>query len=88
MQVEGTPVYRARDVATMVDVDVSTIYRAIRSGELRAYRVGKLLRIPASAIEAYLTRPTATSTTITDQDLVVESTFSPVNEGSEGNGNA
>ena len=77
MQVEGTPVYRAREVAMMVDVDVSTIYRAIRSGELNAYRVGKLLRIPASAIDAYLKRPAvaAASTTVTDQDLV-ESNFS------------
>jgi excisionase family DNA binding protein len=76
MQVEGTPVYRARDVAAMLDVDVSTIYRAIRTGELTAYRVGKLLRIPASAIDAYLQRPAAASTTVTDQDLAAESTFS------------
>jgi excisionase family DNA binding protein len=79
MQVEGTPVYRARDVAAMVDVDVSTIYRAIRTGELNAYRVGKLLRIPASAIDAYLhKRPAAAaaSTTVADPDLAVESKFS------------
>ena len=79
MQVEGIPLYRARDVAAMVDVDVSTIYRAIRTGELTAYRVGKLLRIPASAIDAYLhKRPAAAavSTTVTDPDLAVESKFS------------
>jgi len=83
MQVEGTPIYRARDVATMVDVDVSTIYRAIRSGQLTAYRVGKLLRIPAPAIDAYLKRPAAVaaSGTVTDHDLVVESGFSPAKEG-------
>jgi excisionase family DNA binding protein len=76
MQVEGIPVYRARDVAAMVDVDVSTIYRAIRTGELNAYRVGKLLRIPASAIDAYLHKRPATSTTVVDQDLVGEPNFS------------
>ena len=76
MQVEGTPLYRARDVAAMVDVDVSTIYRAIRTGELNAYRVGKLLRIPASAIDAYLHKQPATaSTAVTDQDSVVEPNF-------------
>lgn len=80
MQVEGTPIYRARDVAMMVDVDVSTIYRAIRSGELTAYRVGKLLRIPAPAIDAYLKRPAAASTAVTDHGLV-EPNFSPANEG-------
>lgn len=79
MQVEGTPVYRARDVAAMVDVDVSTIYRAIRTGELYAYRVGKLLRIPATAIDAYLHKRPAVagaSAAVTDQDLAVESNFS------------
>lgn len=76
MQVEGIPLYRARDVAAMVDVDVSTIYRAIRTGELNAYRVGKLLRIPASAIDAYLHQRPAASTTVVDQDLAVESNSS------------
>ncbi|MCA1704409.1 MAG: helix-turn-helix domain-containing protein [Actinobacteria bacterium] len=76
MQVEGIPLYRARDVAAMVDVDVSTIYRAIRTGELNAYRVGKLLRIPASAIDAYLHKRPAASTTVVDQELAVESNFS------------
>jgi putative molybdopterin biosynthesis protein len=73
MQVEGTPLYRARDVAAMVDVDVSTIYRAIRTGELTAYRVGKLLRIPATAIDAYLhQQPAAASPAVTDHDPVVK----------------
>lgn len=76
MQVEGTPLYRARDVAAMVDVDVSTIYRAIRTGELTAYRVGKLLRIPATAIDAYLhKRPASAPTVATNHDSVVEPNF-------------
>ena len=32
MQVDGTRMYRVKDVAGLVDVDVSTIHRAIRSG--------------------------------------------------------
>ncbi len=75
MQVEGTPLYRARDVAAMVDVDVSTIYRAIRTGELTAYRVGKLLRIPATAIDAYLHKRPAAPAAVTNRDLGVEPNF-------------
>jgi excisionase family DNA binding protein len=75
MQVEGTPLYRARDVAAMVDVDVSTIYRAIRTGELTAYRVGKLLRIPATAIDAYLHKQPAAPAVVTNHDSGVEPNF-------------
>jgi len=57
MQVEGTRMYRVKDVATLVDVDVSTIHRAIRAGELDAYKVGKgALRIPGEALTKYLGR--------------------------------
>jgi excisionase family DNA binding protein len=73
---KGTQVYRARDVAAMVDVDVSTIYRAIRTGELTAHRVGKLLRIPAAAIDAYLhKRPAAAPAVVTNHDSGVEPNF-------------
>jgi len=55
MQVDDTRMYRVKDVAGLVDVDVSTIHRAIRSGELGAYRVGRgALRIPGDVLSAYL----------------------------------
>ena len=57
MQVDDTRMYRVKDVAGLVDVDVSTIHRAIRSGELGAYRVGRgALRIPGDVLSAYLDR--------------------------------
>jgi len=58
MQVDDTRMYRVKDVAGLVDVDVSTIHRAIRSGELGAsYRVGRgALRIPGEVLSAYLDR--------------------------------
>ncbi|MGH3659979.1 MAG: helix-turn-helix domain-containing protein, partial [Micromonosporaceae bacterium] len=56
--VEGTPPYRVKAVAEMLDVSVSTIYRAIRAGELDAYKIGTgkgaVIRIPAQAILVYL----------------------------------
>jgi len=57
MQVDGTRMYRVNDVAGLLDVDVSTIHRAIRSGELGAYKVGRgALRIPGEVLGAYLDR--------------------------------
>ena len=40
MQVEGTRLYRVRDVAGHFEVSVATIYRAIQSGQLRALQLG------------------------------------------------
>ena len=57
MQVEDTRMYRVKDVAALVDVDASTIHRAIRAGELDAYKVGRgALRIPGEALTKYLDR--------------------------------
>lgn len=56
MQVEGTRVYRVRDVAKHFDVSVATIYRAIESGQLTALKLGTgkgALRVTGAAIVAY-----------------------------------
>jgi len=48
--------YRVKDVAAALDVSVHTIYRDIRSGRLRALRLGRgrgTLRIPRDAVAAY-----------------------------------
>ena len=57
MQVEGTRAYRVKAVAEMLDVSPATIYRAIESGRLDAYKVGTgngALRIPGRALRLYL----------------------------------
>lgn len=49
--------YRVADVARILDVHQSTIYRDIESGRLRALRVGVgkgALRILPDALDAYL----------------------------------
>jgi excisionase family DNA binding protein len=56
MQVEDTRMYRVKDVAEHFDVSVSTIYRAIESGQLDALKLGRgqgTLRVPGSAVLAY-----------------------------------
>ena len=56
MQVEGTRLYRVRDVAEHFDVSVATIYRAIESGQLRALKLGTgtgTFRVSGAAVLAY-----------------------------------
>jgi excisionase family DNA binding protein len=57
MQIEDSRVYRVKAVADMLDVSVNTIYRAIESGALDAYKIGTgkgTLRIPGIAVKTYL----------------------------------
>ena len=73
MLVDDTRMYRVKAVAGLLDVDVSTIRRAIRSGELGAYRVGRgALRIPGDVLSAYLDRcaqaATRTESAADDED--------------------
>jgi len=56
MKASGTRMYRVKAVAELFDVSVSTIYRAIESGQLQALKIGTgkgALRIPEHAIEIF-----------------------------------
>jgi len=53
MQVEDTRNYRVAEVAEHFNVSVSTIYRAIESGQLDALRLGTAVRVPGWAVLAY-----------------------------------
>jgi len=85
MQVEHTRMYRVRDVAQHFNVSVTTIYRAIESGQLDALKLGTgqgTLRITGAAVTAYAKACTHTANDplvtdaapTTDQDLTVKST--------------
>lgn len=57
MQFEDNRVYRVKAVAEALDVSPSTIYRAIESGQLDAYKIGTgkgTLRIPGRSVNVYL----------------------------------
>jgi excisionase family DNA binding protein len=56
-QPETTFYYRVPQVAAILNVHRSTVYRAIDSGALTAVRLGQRggLRVPAAALDAYLT---------------------------------
>jgi excisionase family DNA binding protein len=54
--------YRVAEVAALLDVDPTTIYRQIKAGRLRAYRIGTgrgAVRVPASALAEYQASITA-----------------------------
>ncbi|MBN9754765.1 hypothetical protein Ae406Ps2_4242 [Pseudonocardia sp. Ae406_Ps2] len=54
MQVDRTRAYRVRAVAEMLDISLSTVYRAIESGELDVLRFGSTVRIPGAALAVWL----------------------------------
>ena len=45
-----------REVAEVMRVSTMTVYRLIKSGELRAVRVGKSYRLREDDIDAYLSK--------------------------------
>lgn len=61
MQNEGTPAeyLRVKAVAERFDVSPSTIYRAIKAGELDALQIGGNVRIPANSVTAFEKRSAA-----------------------------
>lgn len=48
--------YRAEDLAQKLDVNIMTIYRYIKAGKLKAYKIGKEFRIDAAEFAAFLDR--------------------------------
>lgn len=54
--------FRVAEVAARFDVDVTTIYRDIKAGRLKAFRIGTgrgAVRIPAAALAEYEANITA-----------------------------
>jgi excisionase family DNA binding protein len=48
--------YRAEDLAEMLQLNVMTIYRYIKSGKLRAHKIGKEFRIDKKSFDDFLKR--------------------------------
>jgi excisionase family DNA binding protein len=46
--------YTAQEVADMFNYNVMTIYRYIKAGKLKAYKVGKEFRIDKNEFEKFL----------------------------------
>ncbi len=48
--------YKAEDLANSLEVNIMTIYRYIKAGKLKAYKIGKEYRIDKTEFEAFLKR--------------------------------
>lgn len=46
--------YTAQDLAEKLTVNIMTIYRYIKAGKFKAYKIGKEFRISRSEFEAFL----------------------------------
>lgn len=45
--------YKAEDLAELLDVNIMTIYRYIKSGRLKAYKIGKEFRIDKDQFNSF-----------------------------------
>lgn len=48
------PFYKAEDLAKQLEVNIMTIYRYIKAGRLKAYKLGREFRIEKSEFDAFL----------------------------------
>ena len=48
--------YKAEDLAEKLDVNIMTIYRYIKDGKLKAYKIGKEFRIDYKEFNNFLER--------------------------------
>ena len=46
--------YKAEDLAEKLDVNIMTIYRYIKAGRLKAYKIGKEFRIEGKEFTSFL----------------------------------
>lgn len=54
MQNKEKEFYRAEDLAEKLDVNIMTIYRYIKGGKLKAYKIGKEFRIDEKEFHFFL----------------------------------
>ncbi len=52
----GKEFYTAQDLAEKLGVNIMTIYRYIKAGKLKAYKIGKEFRIDRAEFDAFLKR--------------------------------
>ena len=56
MTTSGKEFYRAEELSDVLDVNIMTIYRYIKAGKLRAYKIGKEFRIGKLEFNKFLKR--------------------------------
>jgi putative molybdopterin biosynthesis protein len=54
MSMKEKPFYKAEELAEMLEVNIMTIYRYIKGGRLKAYKIGREFRIEKSEFQSFL----------------------------------
>jgi len=54
MKIKDKEFYKAEDLAEKLDVNIMTIYRYIKAGRLKAYKIGKEFRIDKNEFNMFL----------------------------------
>lgn len=54
MTIENKPFFTAQELADVLEMNVMTIYRYIKSGRLKAYKIGKEFRIDKVEFQNFL----------------------------------
>lgn len=52
--VRGEPAYKVAEVAAFLRVDKAAVYDLVKTGALRHVRIGRLIRVPESALADFL----------------------------------
>ena len=52
--IKDKPFYKAEELAELLEVNIMTIYRYIKAGRLKAYKIGREFRIEKSEFDAFL----------------------------------
>jgi excisionase family DNA binding protein len=48
------PFYKAEDLAELLELNIMTIYRYIKAGRLKAYKIGRDFRIDKNEFQTFL----------------------------------
>ena len=54
MSLKKKAFYKAEDLALMLEVNIMTIYRYIKAGRLKAYKIGREFRIDSKEFTRFL----------------------------------
>ena len=53
---ENNDILRLEDVMKLLDVGKNTLYGLLKSGDINAFKIGKVWKIPKSSVDDYVRR--------------------------------
>lgn len=53
---ENNDILKIEDVMKLLDIGKNTLYRLLKSGDINAFKIGKVWKIPKSSIDDFVNR--------------------------------